>query len=261
MFLELVSHLQMTVVLCSLLKLTQFVILSQEEAVRRGVYSPQDLYTFPATRVGESSTLKVNIRNNSSDMHEVRHDLFSWRHWKNFFFSLIYCSRNWNTECKYASLSIKSRKCMKGGFERSLSLVLVASGDETLLSQTWGKCIKKRKNVLFSNWRYELILCILLFHIANRNCMTDLIYLYWMINVITPNSCHCALHGVDIWCVASLIDLQLTFVNPREPFHIKHSKYSLRWVCTLNGRWVTHRESEVFNECPSVSVYVLQCLN
>ncbi|XP_044065404.1 centrosomal protein of 192 kDa isoform X2 [Siniperca chuatsi] len=44
---------------------------SQEEAVRRGVYSPQDLYTFPATRVGQSSTLKVNIRNNSSDTHEV----------------------------------------------------------------------------------------------------------------------------------------------------------------------------------------------
>lgn len=56
---------------------TQFNILSQEEAVRRGVYSPQDLYTFPATRAGESSTLKVNIRNNSSDTHEVRHALFS----------------------------------------------------------------------------------------------------------------------------------------------------------------------------------------
>ncbi|KAK1895972.1 Centrosomal protein of 192 kDa [Dissostichus eleginoides] len=45
---------------------------SQEEAVRRGVYSQQDLYTFPVTRVGESSTLKVNIRNNSSDTHELK---------------------------------------------------------------------------------------------------------------------------------------------------------------------------------------------
>ncbi|XP_049439243.1 centrosomal protein of 192 kDa isoform X2 [Epinephelus fuscoguttatus] len=44
---------------------------SQEDAVRRGVYSPQDLYTFPATRVGESSALKVNIRNNSSSTHEL----------------------------------------------------------------------------------------------------------------------------------------------------------------------------------------------
>lgn len=46
--------------------------LSQEEAVRRGVYSPQDLYTFPATRIGESSSLKVNIRNNSADTHELK---------------------------------------------------------------------------------------------------------------------------------------------------------------------------------------------
>ncbi|KAM9309577.1 centrosomal protein of 192 kDa [Pholidichthys leucotaenia] len=44
---------------------------SQEEALRRGVYSPQDVYTFPTTRVGESSSLKVNIRNSSSDAHEL----------------------------------------------------------------------------------------------------------------------------------------------------------------------------------------------
>ncbi|KAG7259870.1 hypothetical protein CRUP_025068, partial [Coryphaenoides rupestris] len=43
-----------------------------EEAGRRGgVYSPQDLYCFPATRLGQSCTLKVNIRNNSSDVHEL----------------------------------------------------------------------------------------------------------------------------------------------------------------------------------------------
>lgn len=45
---------------------------SAEEGVRRGVYSPQDLYTFPATRVGESSSLKVSIRNNSADTHELK---------------------------------------------------------------------------------------------------------------------------------------------------------------------------------------------
>ncbi|KAF6729621.1 Centrosomal protein of 192 kDa [Oryzias melastigma] len=44
---------------------------SPEEALRRGVYSPQELYTFPDTRVGGSSTLKVNIRNNSPDTHEL----------------------------------------------------------------------------------------------------------------------------------------------------------------------------------------------
>ncbi|KAM4633668.1 centrosomal protein of 192 kDa [Polymixia lowei] len=48
------------------------VKMCPEEGLRRGVYSPQDLYTFPATQVGESSALKVNIRNNSSDMQELK---------------------------------------------------------------------------------------------------------------------------------------------------------------------------------------------
>ncbi|XP_046702949.1 centrosomal protein of 192 kDa isoform X2 [Silurus meridionalis] len=42
------------------------------ESSRKGVYAPQSLYTFPATRVGEVSTLKVNFRNNSCDTHELR---------------------------------------------------------------------------------------------------------------------------------------------------------------------------------------------
>ncbi|XP_076844541.1 centrosomal protein of 192 kDa [Brachyhypopomus gauderio] len=42
------------------------------EAPRRGVYAPQSLYAFPATRVGEVSTLKVNFRNSSSSMHELK---------------------------------------------------------------------------------------------------------------------------------------------------------------------------------------------
>ncbi|XP_030637553.1 centrosomal protein of 192 kDa [Chanos chanos] len=42
-----------------------------EEGVRRGVYAPQNLYTFPATRVGQASSLKVNFRNNSFDTHEL----------------------------------------------------------------------------------------------------------------------------------------------------------------------------------------------
>ncbi|KAM6967635.1 centrosomal protein of 192 kDa [Aplochiton taeniatus] len=43
----------------------------QEEGPGRGVYLPQDVYGFPATRVGESSTLKVSVRNNSFDTHEL----------------------------------------------------------------------------------------------------------------------------------------------------------------------------------------------
>ncbi|XP_019735583.1 centrosomal protein of 192 kDa isoform X1 [Hippocampus comes] len=45
---------------------------SQDEAVWRGVYTPQDCYAFPDTHIGEFSTLKVNIRNNSSNTHELR---------------------------------------------------------------------------------------------------------------------------------------------------------------------------------------------
>ncbi|XP_027005077.2 centrosomal protein of 192 kDa isoform X2 [Tachysurus fulvidraco] len=42
------------------------------ETSRKGVYAPQSLYTFPATCVGEVSTLKVNFRNNSCNTHELR---------------------------------------------------------------------------------------------------------------------------------------------------------------------------------------------
>ncbi|NXK53938.1 CE192 protein, partial [Chauna torquata] len=40
--------------------------------ITRGVYAPEDLYTFPPTRVGESHTLKVNLRNNSFRTHLLR---------------------------------------------------------------------------------------------------------------------------------------------------------------------------------------------
>uniref|UniRef100_A0A672PKE0 Centrosomal protein 192 n=1 Tax=Sinocyclocheilus grahami TaxID=75366 RepID=A0A672PKE0_SINGR len=45
---------------------------SSTENQKRGVYAPQSLYTFPATRVGATSTLKVNFRNNSSNTHELK---------------------------------------------------------------------------------------------------------------------------------------------------------------------------------------------
>ncbi|XP_042565135.1 centrosomal protein of 192 kDa isoform X2 [Clupea harengus] len=43
---------------------------SKEAPIRR-VYAPQDIYTFPATRLGMAHTLKVNFRNNSFDSHEL----------------------------------------------------------------------------------------------------------------------------------------------------------------------------------------------
>ncbi|XP_010080899.1 PREDICTED: centrosomal protein of 192 kDa, partial [Pterocles gutturalis] len=45
--------------------------VGQNEVIR-GVYAPEDLYTFPPTKVGESCTLKVNLRNNSSATHLLK---------------------------------------------------------------------------------------------------------------------------------------------------------------------------------------------
>ncbi|XP_062424097.1 centrosomal protein of 192 kDa [Rhea pennata] len=43
-----------------------------QNRIIRGLYAPEDLYTFPPTRVGESRTLKVNLRNNSFTTHFLR---------------------------------------------------------------------------------------------------------------------------------------------------------------------------------------------
>ncbi|KAM9303176.1 centrosomal protein of 192 kDa [Morus bassanus] len=47
-------------------------IKARQNEVTRGVYAPEDLYTFPPTRVGESCTLKVNLRNNSFTTHLLK---------------------------------------------------------------------------------------------------------------------------------------------------------------------------------------------
>uniref|UniRef100_A0A9J7ZD47 Centrosomal protein 192 n=1 Tax=Cyprinus carpio carpio TaxID=630221 RepID=A0A9J7ZD47_CYPCA len=58
---------------CSLVK-TEATVKNRkrlDSTQKRGVYAPQSLYTFPATRVGATSTLKVNFRNNSSDSYKL----------------------------------------------------------------------------------------------------------------------------------------------------------------------------------------------
>ncbi|KAM9798612.1 centrosomal protein of 192 kDa [Neosynchiropus ocellatus] len=45
---------------------------SHAEAAPRGVYSPKDMYTFAPTRIGESSTIKVDIYNRSPSVHELK---------------------------------------------------------------------------------------------------------------------------------------------------------------------------------------------
>ncbi|XP_009290389.2 centrosomal protein of 192 kDa isoform X3 [Danio rerio] len=45
---------------------------STAEMHRKGLYAPQSVYTFPATRVHSTSVLKVNFRNNSPSTHELK---------------------------------------------------------------------------------------------------------------------------------------------------------------------------------------------
>ncbi|XP_008057115.1 centrosomal protein of 192 kDa [Carlito syrichta] len=44
----------------------------QLDVIHRGVYAPEDVYRFLPTRVGESRTLKVNLRNNSFITHSLK---------------------------------------------------------------------------------------------------------------------------------------------------------------------------------------------
>lgn len=173
--------------------------------MRRGVYSPQDLYTFPDTRVGESSTLKVNIRNSSSDTHEVSHPLIFSR-WRVFLFFCL--SQQSDTSCQeerncWGRKSIPS-KCVHAWcslWTSRCARLLVGSDSST---------VKTLYHVVFN------------FLLQNVKSMTNVEYSCWM---ITTN-----VHGFDFWCVASLIDLQLKFAKPKEPFYMKHFQYSLRWV-------------------------------
>ncbi|XP_036983202.2 centrosomal protein of 192 kDa isoform X2 [Artibeus jamaicensis] len=48
------------------------VIPGQLDLTHRGVYAPEDVYWFLPTRVGESRTLKVNLRNNSFITHLLK---------------------------------------------------------------------------------------------------------------------------------------------------------------------------------------------
>ncbi|XP_068849763.1 centrosomal protein of 192 kDa [Capricornis sumatraensis] len=48
------------------------LIPRQLDLTHRGVYAPEDVYQFLPTRVGESRTLKVNLRNNSFITHSLK---------------------------------------------------------------------------------------------------------------------------------------------------------------------------------------------
>ncbi|XP_058534642.1 centrosomal protein of 192 kDa [Ochotona princeps] len=51
---------------------TSALLPGQPDTTHRGVYAPEDSYEFLPTRVGESRTIKVNLRNNSFITHSLK---------------------------------------------------------------------------------------------------------------------------------------------------------------------------------------------
>ncbi|KAM4027032.1 centrosomal protein of 192 kDa isoform 2-T2 [Anomaloglossus baeobatrachus] len=92
----------------------------QDEALR-GVFASEEMYTFPSTLVGESSTLKVNLRNNSFTTYSLRFvspkEPFHMKHSK-------YSLRAHH----YINLPVKFKPTVVGKFEGQL-VVQTDAGD------------------------------------------------------------------------------------------------------------------------------------
>uniref|UniRef100_A0A8C4XM27 Centrosomal protein 192 n=1 Tax=Falco tinnunculus TaxID=100819 RepID=A0A8C4XM27_FALTI len=112
----------------------QSIIAGQNEVIR-GVYAPEDLYTFPPTRVGESCTLKVNLRNNSFTTHMLKflspREPFYIRHSK-------YSLRSHH----YINVPVQFKPKAEGRFE-GLFVVLTTKYDSINI-RLCGKAIEKK---------------------------------------------------------------------------------------------------------------------
>ncbi|XP_008940769.1 PREDICTED: centrosomal protein of 192 kDa-like, partial [Merops nubicus] len=110
----------------------------QNEMVR-GVYAPEDLYTFPTTTVGESSTLKVNLRNNSLATHWLKfqspREPFYIKHSK-------YCLRSHH----YINVPVQFKPQTEGEFE-GLFIVQTTKYNSVVI-RLCGKAIAKNQAVL-----------------------------------------------------------------------------------------------------------------
>uniref|UniRef100_A0A8C4XM65 Centrosomal protein 192 n=1 Tax=Falco tinnunculus TaxID=100819 RepID=A0A8C4XM65_FALTI len=99
------------------------------------VYAPEDLYTFPPTRVGESCTLKVNLRNNSFTTHMLKflspREPFYIRHSK-------YSLRSHH----YINVPVQFKPKAEGRFE-GLFVVLTTKYDSINI-RLCGKAIEKK---------------------------------------------------------------------------------------------------------------------
>ncbi|XP_018412330.1 PREDICTED: centrosomal protein of 192 kDa [Nanorana parkeri] len=105
-----------------------------QDATARGVFASEQLYTFPPTPVGESSTLKVNLKNNSFTTYMLKFDSpkepFHMKHSK-------YSLRAHH----YINLPVKFKPSSKGRFEGCL-VVQTDAGD--ICIQLVGEALAKR---------------------------------------------------------------------------------------------------------------------
>ncbi|XP_039562236.1 centrosomal protein of 192 kDa [Passer montanus] len=108
--------------------------IRQKEVVQ-GVYAPEDVYVFPLTRVGETCTLKVHLRNNSRVTHVLKfvkpREPFYIKHLK-------YCLRS----CHYIAVPVQFKPKAEGMFEDVFIVVTSKYGPINI--RLYGKAIAKK---------------------------------------------------------------------------------------------------------------------
>uniref|UniRef100_A0A8C3D6R8 Uncharacterized protein n=1 Tax=Corvus moneduloides TaxID=1196302 RepID=A0A8C3D6R8_CORMO len=107
----------------------------RQKEVIQGVYAPEDFYVFPLTRVGETCTLKVNLRNNSFTTHMLKfvspREPFYIKHLK-------YSLRS----CHFINVPVQFKPKAEGMFEDVFVVLTAKNGPINI--RLWGKAIAKK---------------------------------------------------------------------------------------------------------------------
>ncbi|XP_039425496.1 centrosomal protein of 192 kDa [Corvus cornix cornix] len=107
----------------------------RQKEVIQGVYAPEDFYVFPLTRVGETCTLKVNLRNNSFTTHMLKfvspREPFYIKHLK-------YSLRS----CHFINVPVQFKPKAEGMFEDVFVVLTAKYGPINI--RLWGKAIAKK---------------------------------------------------------------------------------------------------------------------
>ncbi|NXB38237.1 CE192 protein, partial [Eulacestoma nigropectus] len=107
----------------------------RQKEVIQGVYAPEDFYVFPLTRVGETCTLKVNLRNNSFTTHVLKfvnpREPFYIKHLK-------YSLRS----CHYINVPVQFKPKAEGMFEDVFVVLTAKYGPINI--RLCGKAIAKK---------------------------------------------------------------------------------------------------------------------